>query len=216
MLDTVGPEVILALPAKNNPVKHMRSTILLGSIASLRAAGHIDAYRSALEPRHHETLFQAVAGIWIPLDVAMAHYRACESLGLAPDKVVELGRSTFDKTGGTLFGTVLRLAKGAGVNPWTVLPQLQRFWDRGYDGGGIRVLRLGPKEARIELVQCAIADSSYFRYALRGVVVAVLHMFCSRAYVHEQALSALAGQASALAGRTPKPGGTMALRAQWA
>jgi hypothetical protein len=203
MLETAGPEVVLALPAKVAAARHMRSTILLGSLASLRGAGYFDAYRSALDARYHDALFQAVAGSWIPFDTAMAHYRACESLGLAPDKVVELGRSTFDKTGGTLFGTVLRLAKGAGVTPWTVLPQLQRFWDRGYDGGGIRVLRLGPKEARIELVQCAIADSPYFRYALRGVVVAVLHMFCSRAYVHEL-------------GQAPRASGSMVLRAQWA
>lgn len=198
------PETILALPARVTPARHMRSTILLGSMSSLRRAGHFERYAGALDPRHRDTLLQAVAGIWIPADAALAHYRACESLGLAPDAVVELGRSTFRTTEGTLFGTVVRLAKGAGVSPWTVLPQLQRFWDRGYDGGGIRVLRLGPKDARLDLVQCGIAESPYFRYALRGVVAAVLQMFCGRVYVQD------------LAHEAPRAPGSMSLRAQWA
>jgi hypothetical protein len=83
-----------------------------------------------------------------------------------------------------------------------VLPQFQRFLDRGYDGGGIRVMRLGPKDARLDLVQCAIAESPYFRYALRGVVAAVLQMFCGRVYVQEHQ-----------GARAPA---SMSLRAQWA
>ncbi len=109
----------------------------------------------------------------------------------------------FEKTGDTMFGTtVMRLAKGVGVTPWTLFPHLHRFWERGYDGGGIRVQKLGPKEARIELMQCSLADSRYFRNAVRGLFGTVIQLFCSRAYIQEMP--------------SKRPAGGMALRAQWA
>lgn len=199
---TGAPETVLAFPIPCPPVRHARSTILLGSMASLREAGHFETYVAALEAEHRDPLLQTVAGVWLPVEVARAHYRACEALSLSTEAEFELGRVVFKKTGDTMFGTVIRLAKGAGVTPWTLLPHLNRFWERGYDGGGIRVQKLGPKEARIELVHCSLADSRYFRNAVRGLFGAVIQLFCSRAYIQE-----LPG---------PRQAGAMALRAQWA
>jgi hypothetical protein len=196
------PEIVLPFPTTVAPVRHARSTILLGSIAALRQAGHFERYSAALAPEHKSELLHAVAGTWIAVEVARSHYRACESLGLSPEEEVELGRVTFERTGDTMFGTVLRLAKGAGVTPWTLLPHLQRFWQRGYDGGGLSVWRLGPKESRIELAQCSLSDARYFRNAVRGLFGTVVQLFCTRAYMQEIP-----------AARKP---GCMALRAQWA
>ena len=181
---------------------HARSTIVLGSIASLRHAGHFDRYAAALAPEHRDQLLHAVAGTWIPVEVARSHYGACEALGLSPDEEVGLGRSIFERTGETMFGTILRLAKGAGVTPWTLLPHLQRFWERGYDGGGLRVTRIGPKEARVELTQCSLVEVRYFRNAARGLLGAVLQLFCTRAYLQE------------VAGARQR--GILVVRAQWA
>jgi hypothetical protein len=194
-------ELLLPFPANGAPVRHARSTILLGSIASLRNAGHFEAYSAALSSAHREALLEAVAGTWIPLEVALAHYRACAALGLTADAEAELGSSTFGQAG-SIFGTIMRLGKGAGVTPWTVLPQFQRFWDRGYDGGGLRVLRLGPKEARVDLIQCPLADIRYYRNACRGLAVTVLQLFCQRLYAQEIP--------------SMYPRGSMAVRAQWA
>ncbi len=197
-----APEVVLAFPTTCVPVRHARSTILLGSIAALRHAGHFERYAAALPTEHREGLLQAVAGTWIPVEVARSHYRACEALNLGSDAEVELGRAVFQRTGDTMFGTVIRLAKGAGVTPWTLLPHLQRFWERGYDGGGISVSRLGPKESRIDLAQCSLAESRYFRNAVRGLFCTVLQLFCTRAYMQETP--------------GPRQGGCIHIRAQWA
>jgi len=194
--------MVLAFPTTCVPVRHARSTIVLGSIAALRQAGHFDRYAAALPSEHRDQLLEAVAGTWIPVAIARSHYRACEALNLSSDAEVELGRAIFERTGDTMFGTILRLAKGAGVTPWTLLPHLQRFWERGYDGGGISVWRLGPKESRIELVQCSLADGRYFRNAVRGLFGTVLQLFCTRAYMQE-----IPGS------RQP---GCITLRAQWA
>jgi len=195
-------EIVLAFPTPCSTVRHARSTILLGSIASLRQAGHYDRYVAALRPEHRDVLLQAVAGTWVPLEAARAHYRACESLDLSPDAEVELGRGVFDRTGDTMFGTAIRLAKVAGATPWTLMPHLQRFWERGFDGGGLRVTRLGPKEARIDLVQCPLTEGRYFRHAVRGIFGAVLQLFCTRMYMQEPPGARAAG--------------AMSLKSQWA
>jgi hypothetical protein len=176
-------DVILPFPARIQPVRAIRSTVLVGSFGVLREHGHVDAYVAALPPEARDLLVSTVAGVWIPIDLALVHYAACDSLGLSSDAVTMLGRAVFDRIRGTLLGTTVRMAREVGVTPWTVLPHLRRFWDRAYQGGGLRVTKLGPKEARGEVAQTAMADSVYFRNALRGLVLGVLEMFCRKAYV---------------------------------
>jgi hypothetical protein len=195
-------DVILPFPSPIVPARHARSTVLLGSIASIRDLGRYDEYASLLPPSTREVLLGAVAGAWIPIDIALSHYRACEALNLAPEQQVANGRQTFDKTRGTLMGTLVRMAKAGGMTPWTVYPHFQRFWLRGYDGGGIRVTRIGPKEARLELVAFPLNDSRYYRHALRGLVMAITELFCTKSYMIEKTT-----------GRAP---GTVSYRLQWA
>jgi hypothetical protein len=155
--------------------------VLLASVASLRDEGLFDAYAAHLPRRAHENIIDNVAGVWVPLDDALEHYRACDTLGLNADEQATLGKLTFRRTKGTLLGTVVSLARGAGATPWTFFPQFQRFWSRGYDGGGVRVLRLGPKDARIDVVENDLCTSAYYRNALRGHVCEVVRLFAATA-----------------------------------
>jgi hypothetical protein len=176
-------EVILPFPAHIEPVRAIRSTVIVGSFAVLRERGLFDAYAAALPPGERELLVNVVVGAWIPLNLVMVHYAACDSLALSPDAIAHMGRGVFDRISGTLLGTAVRMAKGAGVTPWTVLPHLQRFWDRAYQGGGLSVTKLGPKEARGDVAHARLCESIYFRHALRGLLVGVLELFCQKAYV---------------------------------
>lgn len=195
-------EVVLALPEPIVRARHVRSTVLLSSIAAVRAAGFAEQYMAALPPQHGETLRESVVGMWVPMEVAVAHYRACESLALPTESQVTLGRATFDRTQGTLLGTAVKLSRAAGASPWTVLPLFQRFWLRGFDGGGIAVYKLGPKDAQVDCFSVEVNDVRYFRNALRGLVTGVLELFTSKCYVKE-----LTGS------REP---GAVHFRAQWA
>ncbi len=195
-------ETILPMPSPIVTARHARSTVLLGSLAGVRAGGRIDEYSNRLTPTQREVLLNMVAGAWVPMEIAYAHYEACEALGYSPDQQVANGRATFDRTSGTLLGTVIRMAKEAGVSPWNVLPHFQRFWERGYDGGGIQVVKVGPKEARVDVVQVRLCDLRYYRNALRGLVTGVVELFCQKAYVHER--------------QGPRPPSSSSMRVQWA
>jgi hypothetical protein len=179
----VGEEVILPFPARIEPVREVRTTVIVTSIAVLRSTGHFDQYAESLPPEVRDVIVHSVAGAWIPIDLALVHYGACDALGLQPDEIAALGRTVFDKVGGTLLGTMFRMAREVGASPWTVLPHLQRFWDRAYRGGGLCITKTGPKEARGEVQQARICDSIYYRNALRGLLSGVLELFCQKAYV---------------------------------
>jgi len=195
-------EVILPMPSPVVVARHARSTILMASVGSIRDLGRFDEYVVHLPEAHRELLLDAVAAVWIPIDVAFSHYSACDALNLPVDQQVQNGRVIFDKNRGTLLGTVVRMATQSGMTPWNVFPHLQRFWERAYDGGGVRIVKLGPKEARLELVAVRVTDSRYYRNALRGLVMAVTEMFCRKAYATETP-----GQRGA---------GTVSYRVQWA
>jgi hypothetical protein len=179
-------DVVLALPSPLKPVRHLRSTLLLSSIESVRGRGRFEDYERALAPEHKETLLRAVAATWISLDAANAHYAACDALKLSPEQQVLAGRGTFDGARDTLMGTALGMARTAGVTPWHVMPMLQRIWDRGCDGGGVTAVRAGPKDAHIDIVQCALFVSPYMRNGMRGLVAGIVELFCTRAYVTER------------------------------
>jgi hypothetical protein len=198
----LAESVLVPMPLHVAPAKNARSTVILASASSMRAIGRWDDYVAALPEAHRDVIVGAVAGTWIPCEIAAHHYAACDAVGLSPDAVAANGRRTFDAVGGMLFGAILRMAKTAGVTPWTFIEQLPRFWLRSYDGGGIEIVKVGPKEARIRVIAVTLLDSPYFRNALRGLLGAVMERFCTKAYVHEPHLT--------------RPPGTVHLRVQWA
>jgi len=167
----------------------VRSTVLLASRSCLVDAGHGPRYDAALDPIARRELDEVVAGVWLPLEVARAHYRACDSLNLSASAITTIGRMTNDRMKGILYGTFIRVFQEAGGSPWNVLPQWQRFWDRAYDGGAMRVTKLGPKDARVDLIGCALCESHYYRQALRGLSAGFIEVLCTRAYATEVASS---------------------------
>lgn len=165
---------------------HFRSTWLTASQASLRERGHGEAYAAFLPAEHKENILSVVAGIWLPMDVARAHYTACDALRLSTAELVDIGMGATRRANATALTLAVRLARGAGVTPWTILGQTQRIWDRTCMGGGaVAVWRLGPKEARAEVVGYPLAGIRYNRITFRGILCAIVELFCQKMYVQE-------------------------------
>jgi hypothetical protein len=163
----------------------VRSTLLASSLRSLRGHGLYDVYLARVDPAWREAILDAVAGIWLPIDAALAHYRACDTLGLTPAQQMEIGREVGDRVHGTFLGTMIRSARTAGVTPWTALGYTGKLYERLFVGGGACVLKVGPKDARCELAGNPLVDLTYFRNAFRGLYQVGVELFCTKAYVVE-------------------------------
>jgi hypothetical protein len=187
---TVRPEreeTILPFPTSREEIPRataFRSTWLVSSLQTLRERGHFEAYKRELTA-HHDAILGALAGSWIPMPVARAHYEACDQLGLDVSEQVAIGESVGLRAQGTLLSTAAKTARSAGVTPWAIIPQFDRLYRRGANGGAAAAFKIGPQEARVEFVGCELFDVDYFRHAFRGVLQNIGSLFCTKSYIHD-------------------------------
>jgi hypothetical protein len=182
-MDTVVP--FRAPPSRMGIATVVRSTLVVASIQSLRARGLYDRYAARLAADHHDALATAVAGVWIPTSLAVAHYRACEAMRLCIGEQLDIALEVGTQLHGTFLGAMLRLAKTVGVTPWAALGYSGKLYERLFRGGGIAVTRTGPKDARVDMVGNPLCEIEYFRIGVRGVYEAALELFCDRVTTHE-------------------------------
>lgn len=162
-----------------------RSTWLTSSLSALRERGFIDRYFTLLPAEYHAAVDGCVAGIWLPIDVCLAHYRACEALQLSKREAWDIGDQVTRRVHGTSLALALRLATQVGATPWTILAQLDRLWERIWIGGGVGVYKRGPKEAIVEVIQWRPAGIPYVRSTMPAVLAGIVAMFCAKAYASD-------------------------------
>lgn len=179
-------EVLVRFPSPLHPVSHVRSTLIQASVGSLRDRGLVDRYTALLPEQHHELILRSLAAEWLPVEVGMAHYRACESLDLLEHEQTDIGGDVGRRIQRSALSTIARAGKAAGVTPWLALTAMDRMWARLIQGGGVQVVKVGPKDARVELANVQLAQFMYFRNAFRGLVLAAADLFAARTFVRTQ------------------------------
>jgi hypothetical protein len=178
----VSEEVVVAWSnGSRAPATAARSTLIASSLRSLRERNHYERYLGLLPREHHDAIVGTLAPTWIPMDHAIAHYRACDSLELSNDELVKIGNEVGERIQGTFMATLARRATSLGVTPWLPIGQFQRLWDRMFQGGGVAVYKLGPRNARLEVRGMPLAEIEYFRRAFAGVIEGTIGIFCSKA-----------------------------------
>jgi hypothetical protein len=164
----------------------VRSTLIATSLQSLRTRRLYDRYVRLLQGPHKETILTAVAGSWLSIEAAAAHYRACDALHLDTALQLAMGMDVGNRVHGTFLGVMVRTARTAGVTPWLALSNSAKLHGRLFSGGGgIAVTEIGPKDARVDLVGNVLCDIEYFRVGMRGVYHAAVQLFCSSVYTVE-------------------------------
>lgn len=162
----------MAPPAVVGRVTQVRSTLLQSSLNSLRTHGLYERYLTVLDPAYREIVLGSLAPEWLPLDVAEAHYGACDALQLTPEEMQRIGEDVGDRIQGTFLGTVVKRARSFGLTPWVLLNQFERLWGRLMLGGGVGVYKTAPKDARVEVHHLPLARFAYFRTGFCGVISA--------------------------------------------
>jgi hypothetical protein len=171
--------------AAQGQVTHVRGSLLLSSMLSLTERGFRDAYLRELPPQLQSVIPSVVAGEWIAMDIARAHYEACDRLPLTANDVYEIGATVAKRMTSGIIGTLVRISRAAGVTPGTQLDHYPRIWERLMKGGAVAVTLRGPKEVRLELRGMPLSSIPYYRYACRGTQYGMFSLFATKVYVTE-------------------------------
>ncbi len=178
--------VALTLPRERVPLAtRVRGSVLLSSVTALRARGYGTAYLDLLDPRHHAAMMSPVPDAWLPIDLAVAHYDACERLGLAPHVIDEIGAESGRFQNRTFLSVLAAISRESGMTPWGALANANTLGARTWTGSSFSVVKLGPKEARLEWIQQPMARYPYFRRAFGAFTSAICGHFAQAFYTRE-------------------------------
>jgi hypothetical protein len=177
----LGPVFLAFRSPAPGPLSEVRSTIIIGGIQALRARGHYERYLEALAPDVREQMTSLVAGVWIPSDLAIAHYEGADRLKLDRDEVEAIGADVGARMHKSAFSAVTDPAKQPGPPPWKLLSGVHRSNDLNWRGSDVAIYEEGPKQALYEWTDQPCASVPYFVTSFGGYMVAVLKLGCARA-----------------------------------
>jgi hypothetical protein len=182
--------VLLDHSSSNGPVmRNVRGSLIASSLQTLRELGYYERYLTKLPEQYREPVLFSVASSWLPLEVAEAHYQACDDLALDDGEIVAIGEAVSKRIMGTFLGTMLRAGRnfGAAPTPWLVLCQYHRVCERILDGGKFMVTELGPKDAVVQTRGLPLFRSRYFRTATLGMFRGGVGVFAKSCFAREVA-----------------------------
>lgn len=167
--------------------QQVRGTLLVSSLQALREFGYFERYLDNVPSDKRDAILFCVANSWLPLELAMAHYGACDAMDLSESELQGVGEAVSKRIMGTFLGTMLRSGRGvgAGPSPWIPLRQYGRICDRLLEGGRHRVSELGPKDALVESSGVPMFRYRYFRAATLGIMRGAAGMFARTCYARE-------------------------------
>ncbi|MBI2394384.1 MAG: hypothetical protein HYV09_32740 [Deltaproteobacteria bacterium] len=178
--------VVYPLPKPLVATTQVRSTLLCASMQSLRARGHFDAYLAELTEEQRAQAIAMTAGSWLPVQSAMVHYLACDRVVMSRDERLEIGAEVARRIQQSPLHVLVRLSREAGASPWSVLAYAEKLRAQSWQGGGVQILKTGPKDMRLVWQLQPCARSTHFRAGFAGIVKGLFELFCRRAYVSEE------------------------------
>jgi hypothetical protein len=165
-------------------VLEVRGSLVVSSLQTLRALEYFPRYLERLPASSHEPVLFALAASWLPLEVAMTHYAACDAMGLDDHELDAIGQNVSARIMGTFLGTLLRGSRqvGAAGAPLIALKHYDKLWDRLLQGGACHVRQTGPKDAIIESRGLPMFQYRYFRVAYASLIRGAGLMFAKTFY----------------------------------
>lgn len=171
-------DVMVPHDLSRGPLTALRRMVVHSSIAELKQRDLFAGYRKLMEARAFEEITSSLGPGWLDVEVALAHYRACDALGLSDAEIYELGRCSCTKIKGALLVPSTPSAGfDAELSPWSGIFALWRMGRRVYQGCSAQYTRIGPSELLIEHLHNALFAIRYYRLAHVGFLSAAFGDF---------------------------------------
>jgi hypothetical protein len=166
-------EILVPHDASAGPLTAVRNVIIQASLAQLRSHGHYERYSALIAA---DTLAQltssSIAPGWIPVELAMAHYEACDNLMLSREQFAEMGNAVGERVHETVLVSSAKKARDVNYDPWSAEGPLQRMWPRLFQGGSVQTVRVGPKAKLMEERGFRLNAFHYYRQGHLAAVAA--------------------------------------------
>jgi hypothetical protein len=132
------------------PVTAIKNVLIQSSLAELKNHGHYERYSELMAADMLETLQLSLAPGWIPIELALAHYDACDRLELSPAQFAAIGNDVGDRVQDAVLISLAKKTRPANIDVDAVLGPLQRMWPRLFQGGSVQTVRVAPRVRLIE------------------------------------------------------------------
>lgn len=168
-----GPQTVVDHVSPAGPtLLQVRGSLLVSSLQTLRELRLYERYLAHLPAPLQQPVLFALASSWVPCEVALAHYGACEAMELTEQELQAVGEHVAQRILATFLATLLRGTRmvGAGVRPLVALQYYPRLWDRLLQGGSCSITQTGPKDVVIESRGVPMFRYRYFRLAYMNLI----------------------------------------------
>jgi hypothetical protein len=157
-------EIVIPHDLTRGPLQGIRRMIVHSSLMDLKEFGYYERYRPHMHPSELAEVSDAIGPGWLPLEFVLAHYRACDLIGLTDEEITNIGKRSGAKMQATLL---LGLNKAVPElrSPWETIGALSRMGRRVYEGGSSQFVKLGSKELLIENIRNPLFSFRYYRIA---------------------------------------------------
>lgn len=139
--------------------------LVQSSLAELKLIGFYERYAACIDARSLAAIADQIGPGWLSLELAMAHYRACDDIGISDAEIEQLGGTAGEKLARTLTVPTASSGPESALSPWSLVGAFERLGKRIYDGGSIQYVKLGPKQLYIENIGNPLFSVHYYRVA---------------------------------------------------
>lgn len=139
--------------------------LVQSSVAELKLLGLYERYTACIDPLSLGEINDQIGPGWLSVELAMAHYRAVDAIGINDADVQQLGGTAGEKLARTLTVPTASSGPDSAISPWDLVGAFERLGKRIYDGGSIQYVKLGPKQLYIENIGNPLFSVHYYRLA---------------------------------------------------
>lgn len=165
-------EIVYPHDPSAGPVTHVKNLVLQFSLTQLKAHGHYDNYAQLIAPDVLKDLLGRLDPGWVPVEYALAHFKACDELNLSMAQIDTLAQSVGDRIQSTALVSSAKRTRDEDFDVWQAVGSLHRMWSRLYQGGSVQIVRLGPRDQLIVRRGYPMNSFRYYRLAQLGVFAA--------------------------------------------
>jgi hypothetical protein len=163
------------------PMTEARSTLIVAGIQALRANGLYERYTDLLSSKLRQEIMSLVAGLWIPGELALEHYRTMDRLELGKSVIEAIGADVAGRGSRTVLSRASAGLRQADPTPWDMLLMSHRNLDTNWRGSDIMVSKEGPHEAAFVWAGQPCASVPYFVTSWGAFLRAATQGYCSTA-----------------------------------